>query len=163
MNKLLNQLKLQVSINFFDNPAGAVSKNYGVGPLDIRFTKQLWGGLTALRRDLEVPFGTLELPEFYEIEQTQENYYNAYLYWMPNRQWAVSMSGFTKLLKLSKTCRAKSFYSQTSLLANDLLPINVQYFDPSGFFAGAGLVYVNQRINFLIQYHPPPLPMPHAK
>ena len=29
------------------------------------------------------------------------------------------------------------------------LPLNVQYFDPSGFFAGLGVVYVNQEIQAL--------------
>ncbi|MDS4060569.1 MAG: TonB-dependent receptor, partial [Candidatus Contendobacter sp.] len=29
------------------------------------------------------------------------------------------------------------------------LPLNVQYFDPSGFFAGLGIVYVNQKIQVL--------------
>ena len=145
---------------FFDNPAGAVSKNYGVG-LDIRFTKQLWGGLTALRRDLEVPFGTLELPEFYEIEQTQENYYNAYLYWMPNRQWAVSMSGLYQTFEVEQDLRGQVFIPRPHYLRTISLPINVQYFDPSGFFAGAGLVYVNQRIQFLDprSFTPSPMPM----
>ena len=41
-----------------------VSKNYGVG-LDVRFTDRLSGGLEALRRDNDTPFGTLDAPEFY--------------------------------------------------------------------------------------------------
>ncbi len=55
---------------FYDNITSTVSKNYGVA-LDVRFTNQLFGGLEAFHRDLDVPFGTLDVPEFYEVEQQQ--------------------------------------------------------------------------------------------
>ncbi len=31
------------------------------------------------------------------------------------------------------------------------LPLDIQYFDPSGFFASTGIVYVNQKVQFLDQ------------
>jgi tetratricopeptide (TPR) repeat protein len=144
---------------FFDGPAGTVSKNYGVG-LDVRFTQQLRGGLAAVRRDLEVPFGTLDLPEFYEVEKDQENYYNAYLYWMPDRRWAVSVSGLYQTFEVEEGLLGQLFVPRPHYLRTISLPLNIQYFDPSGFFAGMGLAYVNQRIQFLDPQSFTPSPMP---
>jgi outer membrane receptor protein involved in Fe transport len=142
-----------------DGSAGMVSKNYGVG-LDLRFTGQLRGGLTAIRRDLEVPFGTLDLPEFYEVEQDREHYYGAYLYWMPNRRWAVSASGLYQTFEVEEGLLGQLFVPNPHYLRTISFPLDVQYFDPSGFFSGIGLVYVNQRIQYLDPQSFTPSPMP---
>ncbi|HRD50387.1 MAG: tetratricopeptide repeat protein [Candidatus Competibacter sp.] len=124
-----------------------VSKNYGVG-LDIRFSDQLFGGLGALRRDTDIPLGTLGAPEFYEISNNQENFYSAYLYWFPNQSWAISTSWLYE--KFENYCtRCQLFYSTPAQLKTLSLPLNFQYFHPSGFFAGLGIVYVNQDIQTL--------------
>lgn len=144
---------------FFDGSEGTVSKNYGVG-LDVRFTERLRGGLAAVRRDLEVPFGALDQPEFYEVEQDRENYYSAYLYWMPDRRWAVSASGLYQTFEVEEGLLGQLFVPRPHYLRTISLPLDIQYFDPSGFFAGMGLVYVNQRIQFLDPQSFTPSPMP---
>jgi hypothetical protein len=75
---------------FYNNFAMTTASNYGVG-LDVRFNHRLFGGLEALRRDLEVPIGNRG-DMFYEIERDQENFYSAYLNWLLSDQWSLSAS-----------------------------------------------------------------------
>ena len=125
-----------------------VSKHYGVG-LDIRFNNQLFGGLEALRRDNEVPFGTLDVPEFYLIENNQENFYSVYLNWLPSRRWALTAAWRYENFEDQGCIPCQLFYSTPAQLKTITMPLNIQYFDPSGFFAGLGLVYVNQDIQLI--------------
>ncbi|MDS4021562.1 MAG: tetratricopeptide repeat protein [Candidatus Competibacter sp.] len=124
-----------------------VSKNYGAA-LDVRFNKQLFGGLGVLRQDNDVPFGQLAQPEIYEVVSSQDHFYNAYLYWLPSHNWALSASLLYQTFEPDQSC-ALCLYFYPAELKTLSLPLNVQYFDPSGFFAGLGVVYVNQEIQVL--------------
>ena len=130
-----------------DFPDATISKNYGVG-LNVRFDNQWFGGLEALRRDNEIPFGTLDVPEFYEIEHNQQYFYSAYLYWLPSPRWAVATSWLYE--KFEDECfRCQLFNSIPIQMKTFSLPVKIQYFAPSGFFAGLGMTYVNQHVQFL--------------
>ncbi|QQS53074.1 MAG: TonB-dependent receptor [Candidatus Competibacteraceae bacterium] len=135
---------------FFDDITSTVSKNYGAA-LDVKFTPRLWGGLEALRRDLDVPIGTLDVPQFYEVEQWQINQYGAYLYWMPSARWAVKAAGLYERFEVDEGLLGLMFYYPPlpARLRTITFPLDIQYFDPSGFFASMGIVYVNQRVQFL--------------
>ncbi len=131
---------------FFDDLVMTVSKNYGLG-LDVRFSNQLYGGLEAVRRDLEVPVGSQESEPF-EIEKDQEDNYQAYLYWLPNPRWSVSAAWHYESFKLQEGQYLRQLYFQTPVeLKTTSIPLGIRYFDPSGFFAGLGVTYVNQDIH----------------
>ncbi len=132
----------------FDEVAMTVSKNYGLG-VDVRFNDQLFGGLEALRRGLDVPIGTLDVPEFYEVESGRENFYKAYVYWMPSHRWAVTGSWLYEHFEVKEGVLGQLFIPKPARLRTISLPVYVQYFDPSGFFAGMGATYVNQHVQFL--------------
>ncbi len=134
-----------------------VSKNYGVG-LDVRFSKTLFGGLEALSQDNDVPFGTLDVPEFYEIQKNHNNFYSAYLYWMPSREWALSAKWLYEDFEIQEGLLTEIFMGTPHQLRTLTVPLSVQYFDPSGFFAGLGVAYVNQRIQYLDLSSFTPLP-----
>ena len=133
---------------FFDEVAMTVSKNYGLG-VDVRFNDRLFGGLEALRRDLDVPIGTLDVPEFYEVERDREIFYSAYVYWMPSHRWAVTGSWLYEQFEVKEGVLGQLFIPKPARLRTLSLPVYVQYFDPSGFFAGMGVSYVNQHVQFL--------------
>jgi tetratricopeptide (TPR) repeat protein len=132
---------------FFDNFAMTVSKNYGVG-LNVRFNDQLFGGLEALRRNLEVPLG-VRGEEFFEIERAQEDRYNAYLYWLPSHDWAISVSYLYEGFKVKEGTLGQLYFATPAQLRTISIPLDIRYFDPSGFFAGLGIVYVNQHTQSL--------------
>ena len=135
---------------FFDDLDMTLSRNYGLG-LNIRFSKQLYGGLEAVRRYLEVPVGSQESEPF-EIEKDQEDRYQAYLYWLPNPRWAVSATWRHEGFKLQEgEFLRQLFFSTPVELKTTSIPLGIHYFDPSGFFAGLGVTYVNQDIQTLDQ------------
>ncbi len=129
-----------------DYPTMTLSKNYGVG-LDVRFNNRLFGGVEAISRDLTVPVGEQGTP-FYEIESDRENIYSAYLYWLPHRDWAVSASWLYETLEVNEGQSRELFASNPARLHTMTIPINIRYFNPSGFFAGLGVTYVNQDAQF---------------
>ncbi|MDG4550527.1 MAG: TonB-dependent receptor [Candidatus Contendobacter sp.] len=133
---------------FFDNLDVTLSKNYGLG-LDVRLSRQFYGGLEAVRRDIEVPVGS-QGSEFFEIEKDQEDNYQAYLYWLPNPQWAVSAAWRYEQFKLQEGQYLRQLYFATPVeLKTISIPLAIRYFNPSGFFAGLGVTYVNQDIQNL--------------
>ena len=126
-----------------------VAENYGIA-LDTRFNDRLMGGLEALRRDTDVPLGSLAQPEFYEIVSNREYFYSAYLYWLPSYQWALSASLRYEIFKSDQECDL-CLYLYPAELKTLHLPRSIQYFDPSGFFGGLSLIYVHQHIRSLDQ------------
>ena len=135
---------------FFDDAYMTLSKNYGLG-LNVRFNNQLVGGLEAVRRDLEVPVGSQESQPF-EIEQDQEDIYQVFLYWLPNPRWAVTAAWRYEGFKLQEGQYLRQLFFQAPVeLKTTSIPLNIRYFDPSGFFAGLGVTYVNQDIRHLDQ------------
>jgi len=135
---------------FFDDANGTASKNYGVG-LDAQLNKNLFGGLEFSRRDLEMPFG---IGGPFEIEQDQENLGRAYLYWLLDRNWSVTMEYLYEGFKvLEGQYRRMSFPIQ---LETSTVPFNIRYFNPSGLFAGAGATYVHQRVDYDSAVNPIP-------
>ncbi|MDG4562050.1 MAG: TonB-dependent receptor [Candidatus Competibacter sp.] len=135
---------------FFDDLDMTLSKNYGLG-LNVRLSNQLLGGLEAVRRDLEVPVG-FQGSEPFEIEKDQEDLYQVYLYWLPNPRWAVTAAWRYEGFKLQEGQLLRQLYFSTPFeLKTTSIPLNIRYFDPSGFFAGLGVTYVNQDIRNLDQ------------
>lgn len=135
---------------FFDNIGSTVSQNYAAG-LDIQLHPKLFGGVNALQRNLDAPFGTLGVPQFYEVEQQQIHQYGAYLYWMPDHQWAIKASWLYEKFEVEEGLFGMMFARVPAQLTTNTLPLDIRYFDPSGFFAGIGVVYVNQEIQVLDQ------------
>lgn len=142
VNQTIEPTQLAGFNQFFDDTNGTSSRNYGIG-LDAHLNPALFGGLEFLRRDLEVPFG---IGGPFEIEKDQEDLYRAYVYWLLNRNWSVTAEYLYKGFKmLNGQYRRTSFPTR---LETTTVPLNIRYFDPSGFFAGVGTTYVDQQVSY---------------
>ncbi|WP_230314451.1 TonB-dependent receptor domain-containing protein [Candidatus Contendibacter odensensis] len=142
VNQTIEPTQLAGFNQFFDDANGTDSKNYGIG-LDAHLSQKVWGGIELSRRDLEIPIG---IGGPFEIEEDQEDLYRAYLYWLPSRNWSVTVEYLYEGFKmLDGQYRRTSFPTQ---LETTTVPLNVRYFSPLGFFAGAGVTYVDQRVNY---------------
>lgn len=86
---------------FFNDTGGTWSKNYGVG-IDREFTRRLFGGLSVLRRDLDIPdpdCGNPNLPSGCQGQQvtgvvereSEEWLASAYLNGTLGKRWALSI------------------------------------------------------------------------
>lgn len=134
---------------FFDDANGTSSKNYGIG-LDARFARTVFGGLEFMRRDLDIPFGGGPGP--FDFEKYQFDLSRAYLNWLVDRNWSVTL----EYLYQGLTMQGGQFLRTTypTQLDTSRLPLNIRYFDPSGFFAGAGATYVYQRMDYDAEANP---------
>ena len=133
---------------FYDDFSYTSSKNYGIA-LDVQFNSQLFGGLQGLRRDLDIPIGILDIPEFHEIEHSQFDVYNAYLYWLFSKRWAMTASWQYEGFKVHEGLLAEQYFSTPAEMTTISIPLEIKYFDPSGFFANLGAIYVNQHVQYL--------------
>ena len=133
---------------FYDDLAFTASKNYGVA-LNVRFNDHLFGGLQGLRRNLDMPLGTLDVPEYYEIQNAQFDIYNAYLYWLPSQNWAITASWLYEKFKVKEGQLGQTDFDTPAEMTTISFPLEIKYFDPSGFFANFGAIYVNQHIQYL--------------
>ncbi len=134
---------------FFDDINGTSSKNHGIG-LDARFTRTLFGGVELMRRDLDMPSGGG--PGSFGFEKLQIDLARVYLNWLADWNWSVTL----EYLYQGLTTEGGRFteggqFLQTAhptQLDTSTAPLHIRYFDPSGFFAGAGATYVYQHVDY---------------
>jgi tetratricopeptide (TPR) repeat protein len=124
---------------FFDDVNGTRSKRYGIG-LDLGPWRGVSTGVEASRRHLDVPFSfpaALTLFQYW-----QEDLYRGYVYWTPAPRWALSSEIAYEVFDADTDFDAGLPQKVWTLS----VPAAVTYFDPSGFFATAGITYVYQRV-----------------
>jgi tetratricopeptide (TPR) repeat protein len=142
VNQTIEPTQIAGFNQFFDDANGTSSKNYGIG-LDAHLNFTLFGGLEFLRRDLEMPFG---IGGPFEIEKDQEDLYRAYGYWLLDRNWSLTAEyQYEGFKMLNGQYRRISLPTQ---LETTTVPLNLRYFNPTGFFAGVGTTYVDQQITY---------------
>ena len=112
---------------------------------DLQVTANLAVGVELTTRSLSVPIEAdiQEDPLFTEDER--ENWASAYAAWTPTDRWAVSAQ-----YRYRTFDRDNSFAGDTRplKLKTNLMPVEVQYFHPSGWFAGLGSLLVVQDGDF---------------
>ncbi len=131
---------------FFDDFNGTQTRRYGLG-LDAVPTPGLYTGLEASRRELVIPqeIAGITSPGIF-LAQRREDLLTAYLYWTPRPRWALGAKYRVETIE-----RLNDPGTDDPLRVDTRsLPLNARYFHPSGWFAGLGATYVNQRIK------PPP-------
>jgi tetratricopeptide (TPR) repeat protein len=120
---------------FFDDTNATESWRYGIG-IDWRLADNLFAGAEATWRQLEVPVFVDSLDAFF-IDQ-DEQLHRAYVFWTP-----------TDRLSLSAELVYDHFDEDRGITDLDTIsvPLTVRYFHPSGFFAGLGVTYVDQKVS----------------
>ncbi len=116
---------------FFDDPNGTKSKRRGAG-LDIRILNNLYGGIEATIRDLEVP------TFFATSDKQKEQIYRSYLYTIINSNWSVTGEfQFEKFIRDTHDRNPKKIQTLS-------VPIAIKYFNPNGLFSNLTGTYINQ-------------------
>ena len=134
---------------FFDDGEGTDAKRYGIA-VDQQFSSQLYGGIEASKRDLEVPFNFLPPPPAPPVPEVREvdwkEYLNrAYLYWTP-RPWLAASAE----LEYEKFERDAEFVGteQITKLTTQRIPLGVNLYYPSGLIVRIKATYVDQEGDF---------------
>ena len=113
----------------------------GVG-LDWRLSNQVFVGAEATWRDITIP---ILGADGYVFEDQKEQLHRAYVYWTPTESVALSAQLVYDRFE-SEPGNATDFGTVPEDLETISLPLSVRYFHESGFFAGAGVTFVNQRV-----------------
>ena len=144
VNRSLEPTQVSGFNQVFDDGDGDVSWRRGVGTR-LALTKQLFVGAEATWRNL-----TLPITQFVDegaiavFEKSKEQLHRGYLYWAP-----------TMRLSLSGQIVYDTFDAEEGLLTDSVVPKTVKtlsvplvarYFDPSGFFAGIGVTFIDQEV-----------------
>ncbi len=126
---------------FFDDVDGARTERYGVA-LDVTLADNLYGGIEASRRNLDVPTLILVEPATVITEDQREEIYRGYLYWAPDPEWAATAE--VQFERIERDDEAG--FPLPTKVETLSVPLGLNYFHPSGFYASAGLTYVRQEV-----------------
>ncbi|WP_374232652.1 FecR domain-containing protein [Thiocapsa sp. C4-3m] len=144
-NRTLEPTQVAGFNQFFDDVNGTESWRYGLG-LDWRIFPGLSTGIELTRRDLNEPVLVLfeELPRA-DIEVRNEELHRLYLYWTPSERYGVT--GEVVYDEYRAEDGVGTLFADLPERVRTLrVPLGVTYFDPSGFFAGIQLTYVDQDV-----------------
>ena len=146
-NRTLEPTQVAGFNQFFDEADGSKSRRYGVG-LDWQLLEGAGarGGSDVARH--HEPFAdTAATPPVFVEDEADERLHRAYLYWTPLASLAVRTGFAYDAYEKESDDFSLASFSETPLeLETYSVPVSATYFHPSGFFAGAGVTYVNQDV-----------------
>jgi outer membrane receptor protein involved in Fe transport len=141
-NRTLEPTQVAGVNQFYDEPNGTVSRQYGAG-LDWNASDSLFFGLEGGWRRVDVPFTGFGA---HQEEERKEQTHRAYGYWAPVPQWAVSAE-FVYDQAESEQGLLTAFLAFPLEVETISVPIEVRYFHRNGLFAGLGATYVHQDVD----------------
>jgi tetratricopeptide (TPR) repeat protein len=121
---------------FFDDRNGTVSEGGGVAA-DFLLSTSVMGGVQLTRRNLDVPFFSLEGDV--SIRRQTEEVAGGYLYWRPSERIAISLQP-----------QYQDFHGGSTFATLELteVPLTCRFFSPSGLWIGASVAGVRQTGKF---------------
>ncbi len=141
-NRTIEPTQIAGFNQLFDDANADQSWRYGLG-LDWKLTDQVFAGAEATWRDLTV---TAIKGSGFIFEDQKEQLHRGYIYWTPSETLA-----FSAQLVYDRFEAESGFELTASGTPKDLetisIPLAVRYFHESGFFAGAGVTFVDQRVD----------------
>jgi opacity protein-like surface antigen len=140
-NRMLEPTQVAGFNQFFDDLNATKSWRYGVG-LDWRLTESLFAGAELTWRNLDEP--TFDNSDV-KFEHRNEQLHRGYLYWTPLPQVALSAQVIYDRYH-AEGGLATEEANVPEKLDTLSVPLAVRYFHPTGFFAGAGVTYVDQDV-----------------
>jgi tetratricopeptide (TPR) repeat protein len=152
-NRTLEPTQVAGFNQFFDDADGTKSRRYGVG-LDWQVIPDLAIGGELTWRNIEQPFINTSVDPPTSVEDdADEELYEAYVYWTPLDEVAVRAGFSYDKWERDSDALAASVSDQDPLEVKTIsVPVSVMYFHPSGFFAGAGISFVNQEVRRLPEF-----------
>jgi len=136
-NRTLEPTQVAGFNQLFDDANGTKATRYGAG-LDWRAARNVFTGLEATWRDIEHPnivSGAIQFQDW------NEQLHRLYAYWTPTARWSLGVEGAYDMfesgsLDISRPRNVTTF----------TVPVRVQYFHPTGWFASLVTTYVNQTV-----------------
>jgi Tfp pilus assembly protein PilF len=128
---------------FFDYGEGTDSWHYGIA-IDQKFSATVYGGAEFSRRDMEVPWKSLNNLQVQEGDR-EENLARAYLYWTPLKLLAVTGEYWYEQMERGPENVGSEEFTK---IDTHRLSLGTNFFHPSGFSAGLKATYIDQEGDF---------------
>ena len=128
---------------FFDDINATQAWNYGLA-LDQKLPKNIYGGLEGTYRDLRVPFYQQTAVQ-YDLRHTKWDEYTgrAYLYWTPQEWFALRAE-----YQYEKFERKEELTLGLKQAKTHRVPLEINFFHPSGISCGLKGTYYDQKGKF---------------
>jgi hypothetical protein len=150
-NRTLEPTQVAGFNQFFDEANATKSRRYGFG-VDWQVTPDLAIGGEMTWRDIEEPFIDADQNQVIE-EDENEQLHQVYLYWTPVDELAVRAGfAYDKFEKESDDFSVRVGNQDPLEVETISVPVGLTYFHPSGFFAAAGVTFVDQDVERLAQF-----------
>ena len=143
-NQTLEPTQVAGFNQLFDDVDGTRARRMGAG-LDTRIGSNLFAGVEASERALDVPFFDVTTFGLERTEKQHEQLYRSYLYWLPHTHWSVR--GEFQFEKFTRTREDLSGTHDPWRMQTLTSPLSIQYFHPSGPFARLTSTYVRQQLD----------------
>jgi hypothetical protein len=127
----------------FDDINGTKSQRYGVA-LDWRANQDVKTGVEFTHRTLDEPVIDIFAGDWI-TEERKEQWNRLYVDWTPSYRVAVHTELVYDQYR-SQSGISTEFDNLPEKVVTWSLPVKVNYFDPTGFFAGLGATYVDQSV-----------------
>jgi tetratricopeptide (TPR) repeat protein/opacity protein-like surface antigen len=144
-NQTLEPTQMAGFNQLFDDANAAVSWHYGAG-LDWRLMDNLFAGGEATWRELSDNSLDFQVKNA-QFENTDEQLHRVYVHWLPIPELALSAEFAYDRFSAETGKRFTERFGVPQRVVTYSFPVGIQYFHPSGFFAGIGATYVNQHVN----------------
>ena len=147
-NQTLEPTQVAGFNQFYDDSVPATDAwNYGAA-IDQKFSRSLYGGAEYVYRDLKVPFFVLtdsDPPDITEADWNEKRA-RAYLFWTPQEWFSLTAEWLWERFDTDE------FSIGVKDVETNSLPLGVNFFHPSGFYAALKSIYVNQKGSFDRQF-----------
>ncbi|MEP6880122.1 MAG: TonB-dependent receptor, partial [Nitrosospira sp.] len=147
-NQTLEPTQVAGFNQLFDDTNGTKAQRKGVG-LDARIVGDIYGGLEASARNLNVPIffdGDVNdqkenASKFRLFEKQQESLYRAYLYWLPSQYWIAR--GEFQFERYTRPVEGRNG-NEPNRIETLSVPLSLDYFNPNGIFTKFTMTYLRQ-------------------
>jgi tetratricopeptide (TPR) repeat protein len=141
-NRTLEPTQVAGFNQFFDDINGTKSWRYGVG-VDSKLTPNVSVGSELTWRKLNEPVFT---GQDAQKENRDERNHRVYVYWTPTSRVAVSGEAVYDYFEADKGL-ATEFDNLPEEVETVSVPLNINYFSPTGYYAGVGGTFVHQDVD----------------
>jgi hypothetical protein len=144
-NQTLEPTQVAGFNQFFDDILGSDVWRYGAA-IDHQVSSDLYLGGEYSERDLRVPRRAPPLDAV--LEDWEEEFGRAYIYWTPHRMWACRAEYQFERFDRSRGSAEPAFNEGKVDVKTHRVPLGVNFFHPSGFAAGFQASYIFQTGRF---------------
>ncbi len=136
-NRTLEPTQVAGFNQIFDDANGTKATRYGAG-LDWRAARNVFTGLEASWRAIEHPNVVSGAIQFQDWD---EQLHRLYAYWAPTARWSLGVEAAYDMFESGSVD-----LSRPRNVTTFTVPVRVQYFHPTGWFASLVTTYVNQTV-----------------